>query len=506
MALKRYFSNADNTISNAYQENLTIRATGSNMGASDILETFAILGQVSSSTNGLESELSRVLIQFPVSDIITDRTAGNIPASGSVSFYLKIYNAEHTRTTPKDFELTVSAVSASWQEGDGMDLENYTDTTYDVRGSNWIRSSASVSWASQGGDYHSSPTSTVSMATGRENIEVDVSEFVEQWIRGASFANQYQATSTAKPNYGFGIKLADSFETGEKSYYTKKFFGKGTQFFHRRPHIEARWDSARRDNRGDFYLSSSMVPGYENLNKLYVYNYVRGRLRDIKDDSSIAPTMKIYYASGSVPEGDNRTFYNSSNTAVTSLAATRLSKGIYYTQFAVTSSTVNSTYPYLIDVWEYDSTEFFTGSTIIPKKHKPLQHNLTNNYVLSISNLKKSYGRTETARFRLYVRPRNWSPTIYSKAVSTPENTMISTASYEICREYDNFKVIPYGTGSTQHTVLSHDVSGNYFDIDMSLFEAGYSYKVKFAFFDDGVSDYVEQPYEFKFRVNEDVY
>ena len=90
MAIKRYQSNADNTISNAYQGNMTIRATGSNMGATDILETFAIQGQVSSSTNGLESELARILIKFPVSDIITDRAAGSIPASGSVSFYLKM--------------------------------------------------------------------------------------------------------------------------------------------------------------------------------------------------------------------------------------------------------------------------------------------------------------------------------------------------------------------------------------------------------------------------------
>lgn len=505
MAIKRYFSNADNTITNAYQENLTTRGTGSNMGQSDILETFSILGQVSSSS-GLETELSRILIQFPVSDIITDRTAGTIPASGSVSFFLNMYNAEHATTTPNNFDLNILAVSASWQEGDGLDMDRYSDLTKDIRGSNWIQASASTSWDSQGGDFHASPTATVTMNSGLENIEVDVSEFVEQWIRGASFSNQAEATSTAKLNYGFGVKLSSEYETGEKSYYTKKFFARGSQFFHKRPSLEARWDSARRDNRGNFYLSSSVVPGYENLNKLYLYNYVRGRLRDIRDDSSIAPTMKLYYASGSVPEGDNRTFYNSSNTAVTSLSSTRLSKGIYYVQFAVTSSTVTSTYPNLVDVWEYDSTEFFTGSAIIPKKHSPLQYNLSNNYIVNISNLKKIYGTSETARFRLYVRPRNWSPTIYNKAISTPENTMISTASYEICREYDNLKVIPYGTGSYKHTVLSHDVSGNYFDLDMGLFEPGYSYKIKFAFYDDGVSDYVEQPYEFKFRVREDVY
>ncbi len=48
MAIKRYFANADNTITNAFQENLTIRGTGSNMGQADILETFSIYAQESS--------------------------------------------------------------------------------------------------------------------------------------------------------------------------------------------------------------------------------------------------------------------------------------------------------------------------------------------------------------------------------------------------------------------------------------------------------------------------
>ncbi len=504
MALKRYFSNADNHITNAFQENLTIRGTGSNMGSSDVLEIFAIQGQVSNSA-GLTSELSRALIQFPISSVITDRTAGNIPASGSVSFFLKMYNAEHTRTTPTNYTLTITQVSSSWQEGVGMDMEQYRDKTFDVRGSNWIRRSASTSWTSEGGDYHASPTATATMEKGYEHIEVDVSEFVEQWIRGAAGSTPAD-DPVGKQNYGFGVQLSSDYESGEKSYYTKKLFGRGTQFFHKRPVLEARWDSARRDNRGDLYISSSIVPASDNLNNLYLYNYVRGALRDIAGDASAVPTMKLYYASGSVPEGTARGFLNSSNSAVGSLAATRLSKGIYYTQFALTKSVVTSTYPYVIDVWEYDSTEFFTGSAISPKTHKFTAHNLSNNYVVNVPNIKKSYGRDETARFRLYVRQKNWSPNIYNVAVSTPENTMIPTASYEICREVDNFKVIPYGTGSNMHTVLSHDVSGNYFDIDMSLFEAGYSYKMKFAFYDDGVSDYVEQPYEFKFRVREDVY
>ena len=42
MAIKRYICDADSTITNAFREDLAIRGTGSNMGASDVLEVFMI--------------------------------------------------------------------------------------------------------------------------------------------------------------------------------------------------------------------------------------------------------------------------------------------------------------------------------------------------------------------------------------------------------------------------------------------------------------------------------
>ena len=72
MGIKRYNAEKDNTITNAYKSNLTARATGSNMGLSDSLEVFRIYGQQDSGS----SELSRVVIQFPMSGITTDRTNG----------------------------------------------------------------------------------------------------------------------------------------------------------------------------------------------------------------------------------------------------------------------------------------------------------------------------------------------------------------------------------------------------------------------------------------------
>ena len=40
MAIKRYTANADTTITNAFKHDISTRATGSNMGASDSLEVF----------------------------------------------------------------------------------------------------------------------------------------------------------------------------------------------------------------------------------------------------------------------------------------------------------------------------------------------------------------------------------------------------------------------------------------------------------------------------------
>ena len=82
MAIKKYYANKDNTITNAFRQDLITRGTGANMGLSDVLETFSIYGQASSTS----TELERILIEFPVNEIITDRTNEIIPESGKVSF------------------------------------------------------------------------------------------------------------------------------------------------------------------------------------------------------------------------------------------------------------------------------------------------------------------------------------------------------------------------------------------------------------------------------------
>jgi hypothetical protein len=477
MAIKRYKATADNTIVNAYKPNLRTRATGSNMGQSDVSEVYSIFGLQSTSS----AELSRVLTQFDIPTIISDRNAGTIPASGGVSFYLRVFNAETSKTVPRDFELVIQAISRSWSEGDGLDLETYRDAGV----SNWISASQGVAWTTQGGDYHASPAFSQSFETGLEDLELDITSLVEEWVAGT------------KANYGVGIRLTSSQEGSsslnpsgaETSYYTKRFFARGTQYFFKKPVIEARWNSSIQDDRGDFYMSSSLAPAADNLNTLYLYNYVRGRLTNIPAVGTGQIFVDLYETIG--------------GNAITQAVNTPATGGYVSTGIYSCSVCLTGTYSTLRDVWHTGGVQYFTG-TISPQTVEATSVSTGNSrYVTNIKNLKNKYFSEEEARFNVYVRSKNWSPTIYTVASSEIENTIIPSASYRVYRVLDGNNVIPHGTGSDLQTILSYDVSGNYFNLDMSLLEPGYEYGIKLAFYDSQRQTWLEQDQKFLFRVED---
>ena len=507
MAIKRYIATADNTIVNTYQGNNNTRGTGSNNGQADVVETYSIWQrqQVSSSAATGSQELSRILMQFPISEISSSRVVGTIPASGSVKFYLKLYEAEHTRTVPKDFNLVVQAISRSWEEGSGLDLTTYKDLTKNQSGSNWMRASKASEWSSVGGDYHANPTFTQHFTGGLGDIDINITELVEEWIHGD------------KSNYGLGVRLSSSYEayfsnssgadsgsvihnpTGaKKSYYTKRFFARGSQYYFKRPVLEARWNSSTKDDRGNFYFSSSLAPAEDNLNTLYLYNYVRGRLRNIPSIGTGAIYVSLYSGSSdnTAPSGSKLRLY----TGETAITGGYVSTGMYTCSVGLTKS-ADVTLNTLFDVWHDNSnTEFFTG-TIQTNQYKGRVHTREPTYYINITNLQNSYMRNQNARFNLYIREKNWSPSIYTKATEKIEHYVIPSASYRIVRTIDGLEAVPHNTGSDFATGLSYDVSGNYFDFDMKLLQPGYEYAFKFAFYDDELTSWQEQNEQFRFRV-----
>jgi len=503
MSIKRYPATSDNTITNAYKTDLKTRATGSNMGASDILEVFHIHGQASSAS----SENSRALVQFPIDTISDDRGAGTIPDSGSVDFFLRLYNAKHSQTLPKNFELVVSAISEGWEEGSGLDMEGYTDLSYDQTGSNWTTRLGSTNWTTQGGSYLTDVSSsfTASFAAGTEDMELNITTLVEQWIDSAG------NVLGSKTNNGLGIRLTATAESASVSYYTKKFFGRGTEFFFKRPSIEARWDSTKKDNRGNFQYSSSLSPATGNLNNLYMYNVVRGQLRDIPTVGTGKILVSLYSGTlaNTAPSGSRLGLSFGGDVPVDKAhcaTGSWVSTGIYSASLAFTgSSGVTKIY----DVWHSGNIEFHTGS-ITPETLAASSVSPNPTYFTKITNLKSEYStRESSARFRVFVRDHDWSPTIYTVASTDVENKVVDNAYFKVYRVVDELQVIPYATGSAgdpqvvgsteSYTRLSYDDDGNYFDLDIGMLEPGYSYGIQFLYHYN--ESYREQPEIFKFRV-----
>jgi hypothetical protein len=487
MGIKRYFADKDNTLTNAYTSNLVTRGTGSNTGLADTVEVFSIYAQASSSS----LEAARVLVQFPVTSsvlsgvttILEDRNNNKIPASGSVNFYLRMSNVVHDQTLPKNFTLLASPVSQSWEEGNGVDLDNYSDLTYDGTGSNWINARAHSPWTNEGGDFltasaYSEFNYSQTFQEGTEDLEVDVTGLVEQWIKGTG--------ASGLGNYGVGVFLTGSQEGGNQSYYTKRFSARSSEYFFSRPIIEARWDNSKKDNRGNFVVSSSALSSANNLNTLYIYNYHRGQLTNINDVETGSIYVTLHTATSS---GEELT-----PTPINPITGGYVSTGIYSASFALytTASTV-------YDKWYSGSTYYNTGS-FSTSTHDPLDYYNIPQYVTTITNLKNSYSRDDmSAQLRLFTRLKNWSPTIYTVASTAIQNYFIEDAFYKVVRVIDDKDVISYGTGSTNHTKLSYDVSGSYFDLDMSLLESGYLYSIRFLYYIDG--SYQEQKQIFNFRV-----
>ena len=480
MSIKKFIATKDNTITNSFKAGLRTRATGSNMGASDILEVFSVYAQASTSS----LEKSRILIDFPINSIVDARTNLEIPESGSVSFKLKMFNAEHSQTVPSSFKLSIYPVSSSWSEGHGLDMEGYTDIGF----SNWVSSSVSQGWTNPGSDYLTgSFTKEVSFDTGLENIDIDISDIVENWI----------ASSSAR--HGLLIKMSGSSEDGseKRSYYTKRFFGRNSEFFLKRPIIEAQYDNSIQDNRANIVRSSSLAPAPENKNTIFFYNRPRGSLVDIPNTgSSLLVRLHNALSANSITAS-----VSGNKVSQNFITASRHSKGIYKAEFEYVDN-----YDSIYDVWQITSSNSngyiqIHSGTVMYSNLKNYSYSEPDEYVLNISNLKPKYNKKEKTRFKIYTRKSSWGKNIYTKASTKAPIDNIQNLFYKITRVSDNFEVINYSTSSAvQYSKTSFDASGSYFDLDMSILEPNYLYEISFVCKKD--NRYEEQKERFRFRVD----
>lgn len=481
--IRKYVCTLDNVITDAYQSNNTYRATSSNEGLADSLQVFMIFGQQSSSSR----ERARILLKFPTNVISADRTAGKIPASGSVNFYVNLFNAPHPFSLPRNYYLCLSAITKSLpDEGTGLDCDSYTSDGV----SNWdVCNSSSVGityWDQPGGDYFTGsyiPASTFPSYTsslqdlGTEDLKIDCTSMIEEYL------------TNGQSDYGMALYLHPTYENAiSSSCYVKKYFSRSSEFELLRPQISCQWDDSTRDDRGYFYASSSLCDT-ENLNTIYLYNRIRGTLKTIP-----SATGSIYVRIYDDPVSGS--LLNS-----TVITGGLVSTGIYSASFAL-----DTTGSIVYDRW-LDSTLgvcYSTGSIDV-KRLASSQDSQEPQYILSMPGLKSSYSPTETPRFKVFCRNKTWGSTVYTVSNSDATFDLSGDLFYRVRRVIDKFIVTDFMTGSIPATRLSRDVSGSFFNYDMNNLMPDFAYEFSFLRKLSDNINYEELPQTFKFRVEKKV-
>jgi hypothetical protein len=459
MPIKRYYATKDTTITNAYKNNLVDLASNSNMGAADSLELFSIVGQA----NTASLEQSRILVQFSTDQYTQD--VDNSKVSGEVKHYLILSNVKHPFSVPKDFNIMVAPLSRSWDEGRGIDMENYSDfgwsDIYSGSGATWRMASENQLWSTAGGDLlpGNQYRKTFNFKTGLENLELDITDIFNAW------------KNETIPNYGLLIKLSGSFEDGTQntSFYTKKFSARGSEYFYSRPCVETRFhDSSKNDDRYGYYPNTN--------NKVHFYNIVRGKRVGLEDT-----TIVSLYSSSLLNQGSLINSYTASNDH----------EGGYFTFNISLDQSV------IYDKWIDQATgdTLYTGQIYRAEE----KDEIDSEYAINITNLKSKYSNNENVKLKIFVREKDWQPTIYSKAYNNVDNTYLENLYYKIFRVNDNYTIVNYSTGALEYSKTNYNSDGNYFTLDTEIFEKDYTYGIKLAIY-DGV-ELKEFKNIFKFRV-----
>ena len=468
--IKRYFATKDSQITNAKDDFFMRSGSIANMGLADSGEIFSLYNATGFDEDITKNEKSRLLFQFDISSMAADT---DIPAA-KAKYYLRLFNVRHDESLPRNFTLKVHPVTSSWDEGYGLDIDNYLD----LGAVNWLSSSEGVAWNTPGGDFDSGTSFSQLFEKGTEDLEIDITSIVALW------------QSSTIPNNGLIVKLQNSHEQDSKNFYKKMFSMRGTEYWFSRPCIEVRWNDFTFDDRNNSYSSSYLASAADNTNTLYFVNKIRGQLSNIPSVGQSNVYVSFYSQS------------TGTGSFVTSATGTWIATGTYKVEFSASYEGV------LYDRWHTNTpvqnpTNPFYTSSVYLKNFLDDFYTSNEEFILSMPNLKAFYHTNDKVRLDLFIRKRNWNPTVYTSVVSEPEKEYIRKAYYQIKRTIDDKIVIPFSTGTIEYSRLSYDKDGNYFNLNMNLFEPDHQYEITYIFDIEGKK--ISQKDKFKFKIHKEI-
>ena len=454
-----------------------VRKTESNVGAAGTLDLFKLYG-VTSSGSSPNTEVSRILVHFDLTDLKSLHRDGKIDINDS-SFWceLRLKDVYGGQPTPANFSVSVFPLSASFDEGIGRDVTYYSDTD----SCNWITSSLGTLWYVTGSgkdcDAQSSPgdyvTSSLSLASteknqtfvkGTEDLVVDVTSLVSATLTGEI------------PDRGFRISFLKSLEVNTQTYFVKRFASRNAFDESKHPRLIVGFDDSITDDSQNLTFDSPC--------NITLYNYVGGSLTNIVSGSSLSQVTgsnslllkmsteisggyySLYFSGSQFSYGSN--YVSGTYTASVTLPS---SDATIKSKIALSGSVV------FTPIWtSLDQTvAYVTGSNLTSSPATRTSSRGLKKYVVNLHDVKNTYYDNEEVYVRVNIFDQT-SPLI--KVVRTPvelAGVVIRGVHYQLRDAVTNEVVVPFDDVRNS-TKVSSDASGMFFKFYTSGLIVGRTY------------------------------
>lgn len=443
-------------------------AENSNMGLAGALLIFHFSG-----SNNLQkldiAENSRILMSFDLTELDSYSQIG-FDNKLSASYYLKMWDAPVNEFLPGAFELTAQRVSGSFLEGNGFDLQAYTQ----LGATNWLSKSIGNLWDTPGGDLYPFPVVSQSFNNGYENMYMDITPLVT-----ATLADGLNELNIC-------VKLPDDIETGSSVVDYKVFYSKDCPNDLAKPKIFAGVESDLVvDQRSD------ITPGVTG--SIYMVYSSNGTFANIPDVANADDVISVELSSSI----GYREYVSGSYVKT----------GFYDSDFAIPFNSLLSSHLArsgslkFVDIWRRpsDNAEIYRGEFFVNSGAS--QNFNIKNYKTSMPKLKAEYSVDEVPVLRLFIQDnsRQQAPS----PVPMPSiSEYLPGLRYEIRRVDNNALVIP----ASNFTQLNSHSHGSFFWFPMKNLSEGYLYEINYFYYEYGqLVKLNKDGFQFKVSINTSV-
>lgn len=282
------------------------------------------------------NSISRFIVKFDIDELTSKLNSKEINGDLVVSYKLKMTNAipgdkilepefefdKLDKRVSSSFDLIVFPINKNWDEGRGYDLfqENYLvrqNGNPIISGySNWDYATSTTTWDEPG--IFSNPTASTAVTSystqhfdiGNEDIDMDITDIVNDWLSGGSINN------------GVGVAYRRDYELlSTDTRYIASFYTEKTNSAFK-PYIEVTYNQSFKDDR--------LQVSNNRTSRLFLYTFSGNNAVN-------------YFSAGTV---DIQTMAGVS--VYTGLTPTQQENGVYYVDILMNNATRGQQYK---DVW-----------------------------------------------------------------------------------------------------------------------------------------------------------